>query len=251
MKFLVDKLKPIGGFSQVAHLLLAALLPILVYILVTIDLPQAALAIILVSKWRMLAVKFRFWLAHIRTNAVDLTVSISVLIFMTESNSQLAVLIWTILFMIWLIFIKPATHTLMVTFQALIGFSLGMVSLFLLGGTWPLFGLVLATGLICYGAAHHFFGAFEEKYTRLFSYIWAWFGASVVWVLGHWLLFYGAGIIAQPALLLIAIGYGLSALYYLDHKDRLTLFISRQFVFIMVAITAIILTFSDWGDKIV
>jgi hypothetical protein len=36
----------------------------------------------------------------------------------------------------------------------------------------------------------------------------------------HWLLFYG--FLAQPTLLLTALGYGLAALYYLDHHDRLS-----------------------------
>ena len=70
-----------------------------------------------------------------------------------------------------------------------------------------------------------------------------------MWVLGHWLLFYG--IVAQPTLLLVILGYGLAALYYLDHFDKLSTVIRRQFVFIMIAVVVIVLTLSNWGDKIV
>jgi hypothetical protein len=68
-------------------------------------------------------------------------------------------------------------------------------------------------------------------------------------VLGHWLLFYG--VIAQPTILLLALGYGLAALYYLDHFDKLTASIQRQFIFVMMAIVFIVLVFSNWGNKIV
>jgi hypothetical protein len=68
-------------------------------------------------------------------------------------------------------------------------------------------------------------------------------------LLGHWLLYYQ--FVAQPTLLLSAIGYGLAALYYFDHFQRLSLTLRRQFIFIMIAIVLVVLTFSDWGDKVV
>jgi hypothetical protein len=43
----------------------------------------------------------------------------------------------------------------------------------------------------------------------------------------------------------------MAVIYYLDHHDRLSKGLRRQFVFIMLAIVLVVLTFSDWGDKIV
>jgi len=62
-------------------------------------------------------------------------------------------------------------------------------------------------------------------------------------------LFYG--LISQPTLILTTVGYGLAALYYFDHHNKLSVLLRRQFVFIMVAIIIVIITFSDWGDKVV
>ena len=59
---------------------------------------------------------------------------------------------------------------------------------------------------------------------------------ALTWVLGHWLLFYGNGLVAQPTLLLVAIGYGFCALYYLDHHDRLSKMVGVE----IMAITAVI-----------
>lgn len=251
MKPLVGKFRPASGFSRVAHIGLQAALPVLVFILVSADFAPVALAIILLSKWRMFAVKPRFWPAHLRTNSIDIIVGLSFLAFMVSTDSQMWRLIWMVCYIIWLTVIKPSSQMLMVSLQAMIGFSLGIVALYLVSGTAPLIVLVLGTGLICYSGAHHFFDAFADRYTKLLSYIWAWFGASLAWVLGHWLIYYGDNLIAQPALLLISIAYGLGVLYYLDHQDRLTTLIARQLIFIMVAVTVIIITLSDWGDKIV
>ena len=137
----------------------------------------------------------------------------------------------------------------MVSTQAFIGQLCGLMALYLAWATGPLYGLTLLTGLICYFAARHFFDGFDEPYARLLSYIWAYFGASLAWLLSHWLIYYR--FLSQPTLLLSTLGYGLCVLYYLDHKDRLSKAIRRQFIFVMIAIVLIVLTFSNWGAKVV
>lgn len=225
------------------------LLPLVVFALVRTDFVIPALVIILLSKWRMFAVRPRFWPANIRANAVDIIVSVSLLLFMATSNTQLVQLIWMLAYMGWLVFLKPASAPMMISLQALVGLACGVMAIFSGWGDGPLYGIVLATGLVCYLAARHFFDGFDEPYAKLLSYLWGYFGSALVWVLGHWLLYYG--VIAQPVLLLLAIGFGLATLYYLDHHDRLSVGVRRQLIFIMVAVVVIVLIFSDWGDKIV
>jgi hypothetical protein len=249
MRPLIAKIKPASGFSQVVYLVINILLPFVVFVLVRMDFALLALAAILLSKWRMFAVRPRFWPAHIRANAVDIIVSVSLLVFMMSSGSQLIQLVWVAAYIGWQVVLKPASDALMISVQALVGLLFGLMAVFVQWGEAPLYGLVLLTGAICYLSARHFFDSFDEPYAKLLSYVWGYFGAALTWVLGHWLLYYG--IIAQPVLLLLAIGYGLAALYYLDHHDRLTRGLHRQFVFIMIAIVLIVVLFSDWGDKIV
>lgn len=197
----------------------------------------------------MFAVRPRFWLANVRANAIDITIGLSVLAFMVATSSEMLQVMWIVLWASWLIFIKPATSVLMVSLQALIGYIAGLTSLFVIWDHGPLAGLVLVAGAICFFAAHHFFDSFEEAYSRLLAFTWGYFGAALTWILSHWLLFYG--FIAQPALLLIALGFGLGTLYYLDHFDKLNINVKRQFIFIMIAIVLIVLVFSDWGDKVI
>jgi hypothetical protein len=249
MRPLIARIKPASGFSRLAHLGLNILLPLLVFVLVRINFDQLALAVILLSKWRMFAVRPRFWAANIRANAVDIIVGVSLLLFMVHSGSQSIQFIWAILYGVWLVAIKPASEIFMVSLQAGIGLLCGLMALFIAWASGPLYGLVILTGLICYLAARHFFDSFEEPYAKLLAYMWGYFGAGLVWVLGHWLLFYGS--VSQPVLLLLTIGFGLACLYYLDHHKKLNKNLSRQLIFIMVAIVVIVLVRSRWGGKIV
>ena len=141
----------------------------------------------------------------------------------------------------------------MASAQAMIGQLAGLSALFLTWNNAPLYGLMLLAGMICYMAAHHFFDSFDEPYARLVAYLWGYFGAAAVWVLGHWMLFYG--IIAQATLLLSVIGYGFASLYYFDHIGRLDSSLKRQLIFLMFAMVLIILMgwppFSEWRNRIV
>ena len=245
------RLKPARGFSHVLHLGLNLALPLVLLVLVRLQggFVQLALSLILLSKWRMFAVRLRFWPAMIRANAVDIVIGLSAVLFMANSQSGYLQILWAALYTVWLLAVKPATNTFMVASQAMIGQLCGLMALFLVWSDGPLVGLIFLTGTICYVSARHFFDSFDEPYTKLLSYLWAYFGAACIWVLGHWLLFYG--IIAQPTLILSLIGYGLAVLYYFDHSNRLSIGWRRQFLFIIIAALVVILAFSDWGDKVV
>lgn len=243
----VAKIKPKKGVAHFIHLVLVCLLPILVFIMVRIHFVQLALVFILLSKWRIFAVKPRHWPAHIRANAIDLMVGVSVLIFMMHSGSQMVQLIWAVSYGVWLLVIKPSSNVLMVSAQALIGQFAALSALFLQYGDLHPALLVIGAWGICYFSARHFMTSFDEPLTRFISYLWAYFGAAIVWLLSHWLLFYGP--IAQPTLLLSVMSFAMATLYYLDETDRLSIFYRRQILFIMMAIIVIIIVFSDWSDK--
>jgi hypothetical protein len=216
---------------------------------VRLNFVQLAILVVVLSKWRMLAVRPRFWAANIRANAIDLMVGLSIVLFMTHSASLLLQFIWAGLYAIWLVAIKPRSSISMVTIQAFIGQLAALMALYLSWGSGPVWALTAMTGLICFLAARHFFDVFDEPYAKLLSYVWGYFGASLAWLLSHWLLYYH--VVAQPTLLLSALGYGIATLYYLDHEDRLSVGLRRQFLFIMLAIVLVVLAFSDWGDKVV
>ncbi len=247
MAFTLASIKPKGGISHILHIGLNALLPALLFILVRINVVQLALIVILLSKWRMFAVKPRHWPANIRANAVDLIVSVSILVFMAHSGTALWQLVWATSYGVWLLSIKPGSNTFMISLQALLAQLVGFMALFLRWGDISTFGLIILSWVIAYSAARHFFSAFDEPMIRFLAYLWGYFAAALVWVLSHWLLFYG--VLAQPTLLISVIGFGLGTLYYLEKTDRLSILVRRQLIFVMIAAIVIVIAFSDWGDK--
>jgi hypothetical protein len=249
MRPLIHNLKPVSGIAHFLHLGLLLVLPAVIFVLVWLNLAQLALLTIVLSKWRMFAVRPRFWAANIRANAVDLMVGLSTVVFMINSGNLWEQAVWALLYAVWLLAIKPGNDIPMVTLQAFLGQLSALSALYLVWADGPTYGLTFLTGLFCFLAARHFLDAFDEPYARMLSYVWGYFGAALAWLLSHWLLFYRG--VAQPTLLLSTLGYGMAVLYYLDHRDRLGKGARRQFIFIMLAIVLVVLAFSDWGDKVV
>src|ERR1700760_584270 len=97
MRPLIQKFTPSRGFAHAFYFVYNALLPLLVFLLVRISFTQLALALILLSKWRMIAVRPRFWSANIRANAIDIIVGVSVLSFMVATTSEAFQLLWVVL----------------------------------------------------------------------------------------------------------------------------------------------------------
>jgi len=249
MGSITTRIKPISGFSHFIHIALLILLPSLVFVFVSLHFYELATALILLSKWRMLAVKPRHWLANLRANAIDITVGLSLLIFMINSGSQAIHLIFAVAYAVWLIVLKPRSDQLSVMLQAMVGQTVGLFAIFLHWGDASLYILVGLVWVVTYSAARHFFASFEEPMSRFLSSFWGYFTAALTWLLGHWLIFYG--VIAQPTLLISVIGFSLCSVYYLDRTDRLSMLLRRQLIFGMMAVVAIVLLFSGWGNKAV
>lgn len=249
MKRLQSKIKPRQGFSHLLHIFLVIMIPFWSYVLVRIDFIGLAIALVILSKWRMFAVKPRYWGAHILSNSVDILVSVSFVIFMASTSTQWWQIFWALLFGLWLLVLKPRSDLLSVTGQAMLCQLLALSALFIKFGGSVAAVLVIGTWAITYCSARHFLSNFDEEHTNLLSHIWAFFSASLAFILVHWLLFYG--VIAQIVLILTVAGYSLAALYYLHNTDRLTSKIKRQLLSVSSAILVIVILLSDWSGKIV
>ena len=253
MRTLLTKLrmgvKPATGFSHFIHLGLNISLPILAYILVRIDFVSVAILLVLLAKWRIFAVRPRYWLVNVVSNGIDILAGVSFVLLMSSTSTEWWQLFWVALYIGWLVWLKPKSDVLSVSAQAMIGQLLGITVLYLKFGDAPLVMLVLGTWAVTYLAARHFLTSFEEPRTALLANIWAYFSASLAFILGHWLLFYGS--VPQILIFLTTIGYGLAALYYLDASERLTTRFRRQLLVIMGAILLIVIVLSDWTGSTV
>lgn len=249
MRRAVRRIKPASGFSKPVHWALVALLPVLALIFVKWSILPLAYGVVLLSKWRMFAIRIRHWPASIRANAIDIIVGVSVIIFMGQSLTTAWQMVWLLAYEVWLLIIKPRGRVFWTTLQAGLGQFAGLTAVYLVWGRSPLILLVVASWAICYLSARHFFSSFDEPLSSMLSHVWGYMAAALTWVLGHWLLYYG--FLAQPVLLLSILSYGLAALYYLESNDRLSSLVKREILLIMTAVIVVIITFSAWGDKTV
>jgi len=91
-----------------------------------------SLVLVLVSKWRILAVRPRFWLANIQANLVSIIVSVSYVIFLylaqsldslTYNQTLIVHIILTSFYILWLLFIKPKSKRIFYSFTGCHSFN--------------------------------------------------------------------------------------------------------------------------------
>lgn len=242
----LKKLKPKSGFSHFVHIAFNGLFPVLLLILVRMGFVPLAASLIVLSKWRMFAVRMRYWPANLRANGVDMTVGFATVIFMAQSaDAALWQLVWAAAYAIWLIFIKPGSSIWKTSIQALIAQTSGLMALYLALGGSSIIVLVVLSWMICYSSARHFFTSFDEPYTSLYAHTWGYLAAALTWLLSHWLVFYG--FMAQPTLIITLLGFSFAALYYLEQTDRLSIMVRRNFIVMTIAIILLIVLLTDWS----
>jgi len=247
MKKIFYKIKPASGIANALHLSLNTFLPIAILFLIRLNFEYAAVLLIALSKWRMFSVKPRYWVAVVRSNLVDIFIGLATVAFMSGSNRLITQIIWMIFYILWLVWLKQKSNPVAVMSQALVSQALALVAFYRSLPSASLITVVLVTWIICYAASRHFLGAFDEPLTKVMTEIWAWFGAVMAWILGHWVIQYFQ--FPQIAIILTILGYGFATLYYLDHNERLKPVLKNQLIGLMSVVVFIVIIVGDWQDK--
>ena len=137
-------------FSEVVyHLLNISLALVLFGITLMVQSPVAAVVLVILSKWRVLAVRPRFWWTNIQSNLVDLIVGLSVVALLYLSVGNIAVQIaFTAFYIIWLVIIKPMSKRWQMMLQSAIAILFGTVALFSIGYLLPDIAVVAGSMVI-------------------------------------------------------------------------------------------------------
>jgi len=180
----MDLLKAVRRRSFVSELMYSflnvALAVTVVLVIKSTESLLFAILIVLLSKWRIFAVRPRYWLAHLQANLVDTVSSVAFVILMYtvvvsvapsfEQSIVLASL--TLHYIVWLLVIKPRSSRLFMHIQASVSVFLGTTALYAISFDWPGFLVVIFMWIIGYGAARHSFASYEEENTEFFSIAW-------------------------------------------------------------------------------
>lgn len=241
--------------SEGFYLAFNAALPIFILFLVRgFDPPYLALAIVLLSKWRIFALRPRFWWANIKANLVDVLVGMSVvgLLYLASTDLVLQIII-TVLYGIWLLVIKPRSNANGIMLQAGIAQFLGLTVLFHFSTTWNELVIVLGCWCIGYIAARHVVSNYEDSHVELWASLWGLLTAQFGWLLFHWTTAYNLGLpilIPQIALIMLVLGFSAARIYHMQQHDKLSGPALRGTTLFTVGLLAIILLFSPWDAKL-
>lgn len=181
--------------SETLYILLNVLLAVAVLAVVSaINSPLPAFALILLSKWRVLAVRPRYWFAHVQANMVDIIVSISFVVLLYAAGSgeggMVVQLVLTLLYILWLLVLKPRARRSLVILQAGTAVFIGTLALYINSFEWTSSMVVVAMWVIGYSAARHVLAAYDEKDLTLMSFIWGLVFAELGWLAFHWTIAY-------------------------------------------------------------
>lgn len=209
----------------VLNLVLAA--AVLLIVLNFTESPVLAYLFVLISKWRIFAVRPRFWFANIQTNLLDTLVGLSVVTLLWQAMGALPLQIaLTALYALWLIILKPLSGRMAMVIQAGVAQFVSITALFSVSYAWPSFFVVLVMWLIGYSAARHVFSAYDEEDMNLLSLLWGLVVAQLGWLGYHWaiaytlpftkMLFPGAVVqIPQVAIIITLISWFVERSYFL------------------------------------
>lgn len=252
----VNKRKfPLG---ETVHVFLNILLAVAVFILMYIGHSAVigAVGLVLLSKWRIFAVRPRYWWANILANIVDVTVSLSVvaLLFLSgtnESNGLILQIGIAVFYAIWLVLIKPRSKRNMVAVQAGIAILLGTWSLAAISHEMYLAVTVIGFYVVGVGAARHVLSTFEENEMSLMSMVFGLLLAELGWLTYHWNVAYNLGIlgefrIPQVSIICLALGLCLYSIFSATRTDKKTKLLSGEVlapVLFSVAIIAVVVVF--------
>ena len=213
--------------GEVAHIALnLAYAAVLFGLVLAYQPPYLAYLVVLLSKWRVLAVRPRFWFANVQANSLDLFVGLSVVTLMWVANGAVGVqLILTAFFALWLTVIKPHAKRRWVIVQAGIMQAISLTALFSFAHVATASVATIVGWLIGYITARHALTSFKDEEDRtLLSLAWGLVVAELSWLSYHWTIAYtlsGELKIPQIAIVVGLLGFLAMKVYgSLQHNDN-------------------------------
>ena len=187
-----------NALSSVTHVVLNVALAVISTALTVISGNWVfGVLLVVLSKWRIVAVRPRYWWLNLKANLVDLTVGISLalLVFLAGTDGLNAWhIILTVVYAVWLVIIKPMSHTFATEIQAMFAIFFGTFASALVTSNFdPIVG-VLASFVIGYGASRHILTQGSDHDFNLTTFICGLLLSELSWIFYHWSIVYRIGI---------------------------------------------------------
>ena len=182
--------------SNAVHVFLNILLGIgAVLVTVFSGSPLLGIVLVLVSKWRIFAVRKRYILLNLKSNLVDLIVGLSIVMLAYYAGSNLLPVdfILMIIYVVWLLAIKPLSSENAALAQSLIAVFLGIsATTIMTAGADAIFAVLLAF-LVGYAASRHVLAQTNTKDFTLTTLVCGLFFAEIAFLCHNWAIVYTFG----------------------------------------------------------
>jgi len=191
-----------GVIADILHAAFNLLFAVAVTALVIIfpDTPWPALVLVLLAKWRVIAVRPRYWWINFLGSLPDLMLGFGVVVLMWQAQiatlGSTTLVAWPVqvalglFYAVWLIVIKPQHKHNWVLIQSGLSQFVSLMALFSIAYRLPLAAAVILGFVATFAAARQVLGLHEEKSQTLLSLVWGLAAAELVFAAWHWTVAY-------------------------------------------------------------
>jgi len=182
--------------SNMVHVLLNILLGIgAVVVTVLSGSPVPGLLLVLISKWRIFAVRLRYFAINLKANLVDLIVGCSVVLLTYTAGMEFAAIdfILMVFYCVWLLFIKPLSTERATLVQSLIAVFLGISASAILTANLNAIVITLLAFLIGYASCRHVLVQENDKDFTFATLVFGLIFAEIAWLCHSWAIIYTFG----------------------------------------------------------
>ena len=157
--------------------------------------PLLGILLVLLSKWRIFAVRARYLWINIKSNLVDMVVGVSVVLLTYYAGAAFLPVdfILMIFYCAWLLFIKPWSSELATMVQSLISVFLGMGAAAIMASNLNPIVIVILAFLIGYAASRHIFAQSNDRDFTLTTLVCGLVFAEIAWLCQSWSIIYTFG----------------------------------------------------------
>ncbi|MBR2795741.1 hypothetical protein IKE13_01700 [Candidatus Saccharibacteria bacterium] len=182
--------------STMVHIFLNLLLGVgTVLITVLSNNPAPGIVLVLVSKWRVFAVRARYFFINLKSNLVDIIVGISIVLLAYYAGAAFLPIDFILMavYSVWLIFIKPLSSENATLAQSLVAVFLGMSAATFLSANLNSIVIVLLAFLVGYAASRHVLAQGDDKDFTLTTLVCGLIFAEIAWLCHSWAIVYTFG----------------------------------------------------------
>lgn len=182
--------------SSMVHVLLNLLLGVMA-VLVTVlsGSPTIGILLVMASKWRVFAVRPRYFFVSLKSNLVDMIVGLAVVILAYHAGTSIAVVHFGLagFYVIWLLFIKPLSSERAALYQSIIAVFMGSTAAVIMTANWDAIVLTVLVFLTAYSASRHALVQGSEEDFTLTTLVAGLVCAEIAWLGNFWMIIYTFG----------------------------------------------------------